>query len=562
MSARTGTFSSLRNSTRLFARDEDGSFIIFTLFILVVMVLIGGLAVDVMRYENLRTTMQNTIDRAVLAAADRDQTVPAQTVVDDYLMKAGMPVGSYEVTVAETTAGSVVTSRRVSVEAEASLATFFMHMMGTPSISAPAASTAEEGINRIEVSLVLDVSGSMNQTSASGLTKLAEMQNAAKTFVTEILTDVEPDQVSINVIPYSTQVNAGPDLLAHFANTAEHNFSHCLNFSGSEFSTMAMDPTVTRDLTGHFDPWSGYWEGTFARMADNGISPHFVCRNEAHFQIQPWANSIAAIHSQIDQFTADGNTSIDVAVKWGAALLDPSTRPVFNALRGTVVSGAFPPGRPYDHDPDDDVLKFIVVMTDGINTTQYYLRDSYRSGASGVWFDPDTGVYSFEDEEWQDYDGDGDWNEAVWRARNYNEGGGRFWIDDIYDEGDDDDNAYELTWPQLWSQMSMSHRAFSHFYERYWNANHYYEAYYSGSNAPRRGISASTKDARLDSICAASKAQDVIVFAVGFEVTDYSAGVMQSCASSGNHFYRVDGLDIENAFQSIANQINQLKLTQ
>jgi len=120
MSARTGTFSSLRNSTRLFARDEDGSFIIFTLFILVVMVLIGGLAVDVMRYENLRTTMQNTIDRAVLAAADRDQTVPAQTVVDDYLMKAGMPVGSYEVTVAETTAGSVVTSRRVSVEAEAS----------------------------------------------------------------------------------------------------------------------------------------------------------------------------------------------------------------------------------------------------------------------------------------------------------------------------------------------------------------------------------------------------------------------------------------------------------
>ena len=36
---------------RITAADEDGSFIIFSLFIFMVMIMIGGLAVDVMRYE-------------------------------------------------------------------------------------------------------------------------------------------------------------------------------------------------------------------------------------------------------------------------------------------------------------------------------------------------------------------------------------------------------------------------------------------------------------------------------------------------------------------------------
>lgn len=565
MARRDNCLTTLRNSTRIFARDEDGSFVIFTLFILVVMILIGGLAIDVMRYENLRTTMQNTLDRAVLAAADRDQSVSPQLVVDDYLAKAGMPSDEYTVDVVETKAGSVVTSRQVTVRAQATLATYFMKMMGTPTLITPAASRAEEGINRIEISLVLDVSGSMGANN-----KLQNMQDAAKTFVSEVLTDIEPGQVSINVIPYSTQVNAGSLLLNEFTHTNDHNYSHCVDFDGADFNTTTLDPTTTLQQAGHFDPWSSYNRGTFERMADEGYVPYWVCRVDSDFEITPWANSISAIHNQIDGFTAQGNTSIDVAVKWGAALLDPSTRPVFNSLLSNGhLSTDYTPGRPYNHDPDDDVLKFIVVMTDGINTTQYYLRDSYRSGPSGVWKDPDSGRYSMFDQEWGDRDGDGDSGEEVWYARDRGEGYGRYWIDEIYDvdaSGDPatggDRNAFELTWPQLWNEMSMSHRAFSHFYEQYYNANHYYDNYWRGVNAPRLGVSAAVKDNRLDAICDASKDNDVIIFSIGFEVTDYSAGVMQNCASSPNHFYRVEGLEIEYAFESIANQINQLKLTQ
>ena len=72
----------------------------------------------------------------------------------------------------------------------------------------------------------------------------------------------------------------------------------------------------------------------------------------------------------------------------------------------------------------------------------------------------------------------------------------------------------------------------------------------------------STKNNRLDDICDAAKDEDVVIFAIGFEVTDSSDAVMQSCASTASHFYRVEGLDIDYAFASIKNQINKLKLTQ
>ena len=60
-----------------FLRREDGNLIIFSLFMIVGMLLFTGIAIDVMRSEVARTKLQNTLDRAVLAAADLDQTQTA-----------------------------------------------------------------------------------------------------------------------------------------------------------------------------------------------------------------------------------------------------------------------------------------------------------------------------------------------------------------------------------------------------------------------------------------------------------------------------------------------------
>jgi len=59
-----------------FGRDEDGSMILFGLFLLILMLMASGLAIDTMRAEYTRTTIQNTLDRAILAAAWQFQVRP------------------------------------------------------------------------------------------------------------------------------------------------------------------------------------------------------------------------------------------------------------------------------------------------------------------------------------------------------------------------------------------------------------------------------------------------------------------------------------------------------
>jgi len=180
-----------------------------------------------------------------------------------------------------------------------------------------------------------------------------------------------------------------------------------------------------------------------------------------------------------------------------------------------------------------------VVMTDGINTTQYRLRDDEKEGMSDVYWSNNDHWLWVEDEN------------EFWNMDD------RCW-DDQSGCGSTPQSSTRLSKLEMWSQISMKWRAYNGFYRRTWNADDYYDQLYD----PRTSYNASTKDAQLDDICDVAKAQGIVVFAIGFEVTDSSAAVMQSCASTPNHFYRVEGLDIEVAFASIKNQINQLKLTQ
>ena len=522
-----------------FTRAEEGSMTIFSLFLFFCMILFGGIAVDVMINENERTHIQNSSDRAVLAAANLDQTVDPKVVVKDYMAKVGIDVEDEDINVTELGSFPVITGRQVSVTVQRDVPTVLMHMMGIDTLPVGTISEATEAINDIEVSLVLDVSGSMGSNQ-----KLQRMQTAAKDFVDEILAGAVDGRVSVSLVPYSTQVSAGPTLLGLMNTEHNHNYSHCVNFPADDFDELAIDHTTPLSQTAHFDPWRNYRYGRSPRT--------FVCRNDAYFDIQPWTNDTESLKDQIDDFEAGGNTSIDIAVKWGAALLDPSMNGQLNSMIGSGVPAGFSQ-RPFAYDRAD-TLKFIVVMTDGINTTQYYLEDAYKEGQSPIYRDTATGRFSSDDTEYRDRDGDNDWWEEYWYQP------GRYWIDNPYDSdgSGSSSQAVRLDWLDVWAWMNMSWRAYNMHYTQYWDADDYWDNLYG----PRNTVSASVKDARLDEICTTAKDENVIIFAIGFEVTDYSAGVMRDCASTPNHFYRVEGLDIEYAFASIANQINQLKLTQ
>ena len=161
-----------------FRRSEDGSFVIFGLFLFLAMILVGGIAVDILRHDYARVRMQNTIDGAVRAAADLDQTLDPQAVVEDYFRVAGVESSLQSVAVT-----SNINSRTVGASASVDVHTWFMRALGIDTIEARTSGTAVEAVQDIEISMVLDVSGSMRGQ------RLTNLKTAAKQFVDTMLTD-------------------------------------------------------------------------------------------------------------------------------------------------------------------------------------------------------------------------------------------------------------------------------------------------------------------------------------------------------------------------------------
>jgi Flp pilus assembly protein TadG len=68
-----------------FQRDEDGAIIVLTLMLFILMIMMGGIAVDIMRCEDAHATLQQTLGRSILAAAAMEHELDTTSVVEDYM---------------------------------------------------------------------------------------------------------------------------------------------------------------------------------------------------------------------------------------------------------------------------------------------------------------------------------------------------------------------------------------------------------------------------------------------------------------------------------------------
>lgn len=532
-----------------FAKAEDGAMTILALFLFLAMVGATGIGVDLMRFEQKRAALQYTLDRAVLAAADLDQTVPPETVVRSYLEKAGLLEYLSSVVVDEG-----LGYRKVSATATAELPTHFMKLSGYDSLTIPAASTAEESIGNVEISLVLDVSSSMRYDS-----RLYNLKIAAKEFVSHMLSATEDGAVSISIIPYATQVNAGEDLFQFYNVSDEHEYSYCVNFNDDEFSQPGLSRTTPLERTMHFDP--------FTYSKDPIQAP--VCPIRASTAILPFSADQTVLNNYIDGLTPLGNTSIDIGAKWGIVLLDPGTQSVISGLIDQGKVDASFTGRPSAYD-SGDVLKVLIVMSDGQNTDQYMLNPSLRTGMSNVWYNeaedaisgtPDTNLKNafsvYHDNSGSNYY----WpDKDKWSDHPY--GNGTSPVCSIDSSGaetcadkDEPGTAVRLSYAELFNKVSLAYNArYNYEFSSSAWANWYTSAFTKKE--------ASAKDQRTKHVCDAAKDEGVIVYSVGFEAPSDGRRVLKDCASSDSHYYDATGLEISDAFTSIASSIRKLRLTQ
>ncbi|HGG64253.1 MAG TPA: hypothetical protein ENK34_06720 [Rhodobacteraceae bacterium] len=550
-----------------FQKDEEGSIIIFSLFMFAMMLMIGGLAVDVMRAEYQRTEIQYTADRCALSASGLSQQLPAEDVVADCFQKSGLGWLNPTVIVDQTQ-----NSKKVTILLpDPTIKTLFLSVDwskvfkvggGSPVeyLKTPAVAAAIDGVQKVEVSLVLDVSGSMGNSSASGRTKIEDLQIAAKQFVDALLLDApHEDTYSISIVPYSIQVNAGEDLLRNMNVSAEHDFAHCVDFRTSEFNTPSVDQGIEIRRVGYIATRPDRED---KRQDPNIYSWLWNCPTSSDREILPLSGNIQILKDKIDDLTPQGWTSTEIGIKWGAALLDPSLKPVvYDMIADPLIPAdeRIDPmfaGRPYNYG-EEGVLKVIVAMTDGANTRSYELLDPYRTGMSNVWLIDGDDPSLESDSPYIHH------NRYHYWVYNPNHSGSKKYRYLKYTKSGSlkisrwevapPPEAKRLTMAELWKQAS------TYFVARrlQQRAGLSGSAWGDGSYKTYYGAE---KDVRMAAICQAAKEKNILLYTIGFEVSNSNALKLQSCATTSAHFFRVDGVDIADAFAEIAAQLKSLRL--
>lgn len=360
--------SALRRPARL-RDDERGSLTVFALMFTVLLLGFAGFAVDVMRVEARRAGLQGALDSALLAAADVDQKGNPKSVVKDYMAKAGYAkelVGDPIVT-------DDVNGRTVSASVSQTTSPMF-HLYQQDFVFETSAGATNSAPN-LEVSLVVDISGSMSSVVTQrtytptncrivrdwywgdyevcdwivtpAVTRMDELKKGAKSFVDTLLGDGDKTTVSVSVVPFSSSVNIGDDLYkALQLNSYSTDSDHCVRLATRDFSSVPL-------------PSSGSW---YYSGYENR-----TCPSNSYESIYPISRDPDKIMAQIKQFQPRNGTAIDEGIKWGAALLDPDIRPAIGRLVSDDKVEDIFKTRPYDYNAPG-ANKVLVVMSDGENS--------------------------------------------------------------------------------------------------------------------------------------------------------------------------------------------------
>ena len=461
----------LRCKTNLY-RDEHGVLTHLMLALFIGIILSTGVALDLIRQDSERTDLQDALDRGVVAAASLTQTIDPETTVREYLENRAFSDDALRVLV---TVDEGLNYRSVTGSVEYDMPTIFLRMVGLSTLTVPARAAATQSDPDVEISLVLDISGSMAREVAEGTasSRLAVLRWAAAGFVDTVLTDAARPKTTISLVPFAGQVNAGP-LFDILNATRVHDYASCVEFTDSDFDASGLPAANSLPHTPQFQ-WFRF-EGDYGFEAEWGW-----CPSDA-LPILPFSNDPDALKAEIAAFVGHDGTGTQIGLKFGLGLLDPSSRPITAALvaAGTVDAAFETRPAPFK---DPGALKVIVIMTDGNIRYQQRPMPEYADSPA---------------------------------------------------------ERAELMSNRLPASNALLPDP--------------------SSQGPNENLGRSN----LLSLCRLAKKNGVIVFTIGFDVTASSPAhrQMASCASSAGHFYRVQGLELDVAFQQIASTIVKLKLVE
>jgi Flp pilus assembly protein TadG len=326
--------------SRQLGHEERGTVAVIFAVCTFVLVMMLGLAIDIGRAVHTKTKIASAADASVLAAAKRmhdvqlstdDVAALARRFFDANMSASGVNFGSIS-------AFDVIVDKQkstVSVSVVADVPTTFARISGIQKVSLPTTATAAFNPSDIEVSLSLDLTGSM----CAPCTKIDDLKAAALDLVDILLpTGRRTNRVRIALAPFAAGVNAGS-----FAASATDNRSS----DGCVFERNGFDQaTDAAPGTGAYLKAAGDFGVAGTRNNCPTSSP-----------IVPLTDSVDLLRKAITALRTGGSTAGHLGTAWAWYLLSPAWQAIWPA--GSVPASY----------KDGKTIKAVILMTDGVYNT-------------------------------------------------------------------------------------------------------------------------------------------------------------------------------------------------
>lgn len=556
----------LKNSANLFKSlkgDNRGSILIQTALASLAIVGMLGIGVDLSRAYLYRSQLSGALDAAALAGAKafhsntRDQEIQAFFDSNFHAEYMGGEVAQLDIQEVDTT------TKTLSVSTSGTIDTVFMRIFGFDDLGIAASAETTSKTTGLQIVMVLDNTGSM-RTSDSGTVRIDALKSSATTLVNSLFgDDTENDKLQIAIVPYVTTVNVGHLLPAEYIDTTDMPASYTYHATDLEKWNGCVEARPTESnlsLSTAYDVrvehegqdwvpflWRPGYDNHFYSLTDlkgpngedwpapdyqreggygeggNDAGPNINCPApvlDFSSTKSELTNYISSLYYSYNR----GGTIANVGMVWGWRMLHTGS-PFFNDIA-------------YD---DDQMVKAAVLMTDGENWIIDGKNKSWYGWDAHAYYDGD----NHSDDNSDKYDDDGDGKCPGWGCSN------RRW-----DRGDEENG------PEAWDAANGS------------GIGEYYKGDYSayGRRDEGRLEGATTRDAtttainkRLAYVCSAMKGMGITVYTITYGSGASSPtlkSLYEGCATdTGKYFHAPDASELDGAFEAIANDLADLRLS-
>lgn len=335
---------------RSFLRNQSGNVTTFLAIAAVPIILAAGSAIDYMRYADAKSDLQAALDGAALAAALPDGLTDAQRV---QIAKDYFNTNFSYAQVEQPEPDISVSAASVQVTADFQLPTGLMKIAGINNMSYEGtAEVARPFAGAAEVVLVLDYSGSMNKKN-----KYQDMRDAALSMIDKLDAALDDSKLKVGLVPFSAMVYTSMPKDYVIQSSSSATWTGCTQDRRAPHNTNVNTPNTSDNNT----KW-----GYFDNGSENSGAYSCPQYDNKGLKIVPLTTNMASVKTKVSNMKPIGNTNIPLGAEFGWNLLDPQA--------------PYSEGAAYS---DTNTRKFLVLLTDGIQTSKQWGPDGTTSVGHG-----------------------------------------------------------------------------------------------------------------------------------------------------------------------------------